>query len=98
VLIKEVKKMTKKEIVIKVAETTKVKQLDVRKVVQKTLDEIVAALVRGERVELRNFGIFRVKSRRGRTGRNPRTGETVPVPPKKAVVFKPGLIMKREVK
>ena len=90
--------MTKKEIVLKIAEQTKVKQIDVKKVVQKTLDEIVAALTRGERVELRNFGIFKVKSRRGRTGRNPRTGAAVPVPPKKVVVFKPGLIMKQEVK
>lgn len=90
--------MTKKEIVIKIAEETNIKQVEVKKVVQKVLDEISAALTKGERVELRNFGIFKVKSRRGRTGRNPRTGQTVPVPPKKVVVFKPGLIMKREVK
>ncbi len=90
--------MTKKEIVLKIAEESKIKQVDVKRVVQKTLDEIVAALARGERVELRNFGIFKVKSRGGRTGRNPRTGESVPVPPKKVAVFKPGLIMKRDVK
>ena len=90
--------MTKKEIVLKIAEESKIKQVIVKKVVQKTLDEIVQALTRGERVELRNFGIFKVKSRRGRTGRNPRTGEAVPVPPKKVVVFKSGLIMKQEVK
>ena len=90
--------MTKKEIVLKIAEDSKIKQVIVKKVVQKTLDEIVQALTRGERVELRNFGIFKVKSRRGRTGRNPRTGEAVPVPPKKVVVFKSGLIMKQEVK
>ncbi len=90
--------ITKKELVLKIAEETKIKQVDVKRVVQKTLDEIIAALASGERVELRNFGIFKVKSRGGRTGRNPRTGETVPVPPKKVAVFKPGLIMKREVK
>lgn len=90
--------MTKKEIVLKIVEDTRIKQVDVKKVVQKTFDEIVAALTRGERVELRNFGIFKVKSRRGRTGRNPRTGEAVPVPPKKVVVFKPGLIMKRDIR
>jgi integration host factor subunit alpha len=55
-------------------------------------------LAGGQTVELRNFGIFKVKSRRGRLGRNPRTGQEVPVPPKKVVVFKPGLIMKRDVK
>ncbi len=90
--------MTKKEIVLKIAEDTRIKQLDVKKVVQKTLDEIVAALAKGERVELRNFGIFKIKSRRGRTGRNPRTGDAVAVPAKKVAVFKPGLIMKRDVK
>jgi nucleoid DNA-binding protein len=90
--------MTKKEIVLKIAEDTKIKQMDVKKVVQKTLDEIILALSRGERVELRNFGIFKVKSRRGRTGRNPRTGEAVPVQPKKVAVFRPGLIMKQRVK
>ena len=83
---------------MKIADETKIKQVDVKRVVQKTLDEIVAALAKGERVELRNFGIFKVKSRGGRTGRNPRTGEAVPVPPKKVAVFKPGLIMKRDVR
>lgn len=90
--------MTKKEIVLKIAEQTKIKQVDIRRVVQKALDEIVAALARGERVELRNFGIFKIKTRRGRTGRNPRTGETVPVPAKKVVVFKRGLFMKQKIK
>ena len=90
--------MTKKDIVLKVAAETNVKQLDVKKTVQKSLDAIVAALAKGETVELRNFGIFKVKQRKGRTGRNPRTGEKVPVPPKRVVVFKPGLIMKRDIR
>ena len=90
--------MTKKEIVLKIAEELGAKQVLVKDIVQKTFDEIINALVAGKKVELRNFGIFKVKSRKGRMGRNPRTGEKVPVPPKKAVVFKPGLIMKRDVK
>ncbi len=90
--------MTKKDIVLQVASDTGLKQVDVKKTVQRTLDLIVAALGRGETVELRNFGICRPKSRKGRTGRNPRTGEKVPVPPKRVAVFKPGLIMKREVR
>ena len=89
--------MTKKDIVLKVASETGLKQLDVKKVVQKSLDVVVASLAAGETVELRNFGIFKVKARKGRTGRNPRTGEKVPVPPKRVVVFKPGLIMKRDI-
>ena len=90
--------MTKKEIVLKVSSETGLKQLDVKKVVQQTLDIIIGSLSKGETVELRNFGIFKVKSRRGRTARNPRTGAQVPVPPKKVVAFKPGLFMKRDVK
>ena len=89
--------MTKKDIVLAVADNTSLKQLDVKKVVQKTLETIVASLAKGETVELRNFGIFKVKSRKGRTGRNPRTGEKVPVPPKRVVAFKPGLHMKRDI-
>jgi len=90
--------MTKKEIVAKVARETKLRQFDVKKVVHKTFDCIRESLVSGETVELRNFGVFKVKERRGRKGRNPRTGVEVPVPPRKVVAFKPGLLMKRQVK
>ena len=90
--------MTKKDIVLKIAGETGVKQLDVKKVVQRTLDHIIGSLERGETVELRNFGVFKVRQRRGRLGRNPRTGQEVPVPPKKVVVFKPGLIMRSQIK
>ncbi len=90
--------MTKKDIILKVSDEINLKQIDVKKVVQKTFDTIVEALVRGEKIELRNFGVFKLKQRRSRTGRNPRTGQTVPVPPKKVVVFKPGLEMKKKVK
>ncbi len=90
--------MTKKDIVLKVASETGLKQLEIKKIVQKSLEAIVASLAAGQTVELRNFGIFKVKSRKGRMGRNPRTGEKVPVPPKKVVVFKPGLLMKRDIR
>ena len=90
--------MTKKDIVLKIAGETGVKQLDVKKVVQRTLDHIISSLEAGQTVELRNFGVFKVRQRRGRLGRNPRTGQEVPVPPKKVVVFKPGLIMRAKIK
>ena len=90
--------MTKKDIAIKIADDTGEKQIVVKKIIQKTLDAIIDILAAGETIELRNFGVFKVKSRKGRTGRNPRTGESVPVPPKKAVVFKPGLVMKQKIK
>lgn len=90
--------MTKKDIVLKISDDTNIKQIDVKKVVQKTFDCIVDSLVRGEKVELRNFGVFKIKERRSRTGRNPRTGEVVPVPSRKVAVFKPGLEMKNKIK
>jgi nucleoid DNA-binding protein len=91
-------KMTKKDIILRVSDETNLKQIDVKKVVQKTLDFIIEALVRGEKIELRNFGVFKIKQRRSRTGRNPRTGQVVPVPPRKVVVFKPGLEMKQKIR
>ena len=90
--------MTKKDIVLKVADEVGLKQTDVKRVVQKTFDCIVSGLARGEKIELRNFGVFKIKQRRPRTGRNPRTGDVVPVPPRKVAVFKPGLQMKQKIK
>ncbi|MCG3176475.1 MAG: Integration host factor subunit alpha [Candidatus Omnitrophica bacterium] len=90
--------VTKKDIVLKISNETGIKQIDVKRVVQSCLDKVIEYLAQGQTVELRNFGIFKVKARRGRLGRNPRTGQEVPVPPKKVVIFKPGLIMKRDIK
>ena len=90
--------MTKKDIVLKITDATGIKQVDVKKIVQKTFDIIIDSLVRFEKVELRNFGVFKIKERRPRFGRNPRTGESVPVPARKVVIFKPGLEMKHKIK
>ena len=90
--------MTKKDIVLKITDQTGIKQVDVKRIVQKTFDVIVESLMRNEKVELRNFGVFKIKERRARFGRNPRTGESVPVPPRKVVIFKPGLEMKQRIK
>ncbi len=54
------------------------------------LDSVIAALKTGEGVELRGFGSFRLRDRRGRVGRNPRSGESIEVPPKRVVYFKLG--------
>ena len=90
--------MTKKDIVLKITDMTGIKQVDVKKIVQKTFDVIVESLTRSEKVELRNFGVFKIKGRKARLGRNPRTGASVPVPPRKVVIFKPGLEMKQKIK
>ena len=89
--------MTKKEIVMKIAEETGLKQIDVKVVVQKTLDHITNSLAAGKTVELRNFGVFKVKTRKPRIGRNPKTGVTVSIPERKVVTFKSGMIMKKKV-
>ena len=90
--------MTKKEIVTNIADRTDIKQIEVKKIVQMVLDMVVDSLAKGETVELRNFGIFKVKSRKARLGRNPKTGEGVEIPEKKVVAFKAGLTMKEKVK
>ena len=92
------KSMTKKDIVMKIALDADIKQIDVKKVVQMTFDIITDALASGQKIELRNFGVFKTKSRKGRMGRNPRTGVQVPVEPKRVAIFKPGFIMKAKVK
>ena len=89
--------MTKKDIVLKIAEETNIKQVDVKKVVQRTLDHITGALSGGKTVELRNFGVFKVKTRKPRMGRNPKTGAAVSIPERKVVIFKSGMVMKKKV-
>ena len=90
--------MTKKEIVKQIAEATNYPYLQVRDTVQRTLDSIIDALARNGRIELRNFGVFDVKERAPRKGRNPRTGEEVQVPARKVVVFKAGKEMEERIR
>jgi integration host factor subunit beta len=69
-------------------------QRDVERIVNTVFDEISEALSRGDRVELRGFGAFSVKKRDARTGRNPRTGETVEVEEKHVPFFKTGKLLR----
>ena len=89
--------MTKKDIILRISDDIGLKQVDVKKVVQRTFDIIIEGLCHGKKIELRNFGIFKVKTRKGRMGRNPRTGAGVSIPDKKVVSFKPGMKMKVDV-
>ena len=87
--------MIKSELVLKIAEQNPhLYQRDVENIVNAILDTIADALARGDRVELRGFGAFSVKTRDARTGRNPRTGETVSVSEKVIPVFKTGKEMR----
>ena len=90
--------MTKRDLVVRIASETGLVQQDVFKVIQMTLDCIVESLENGETVEFRNFGVFEVRTRRQRIGRNPsKPSEVVTIPERKVVKFKPGKIMRRVV-
>jgi integration host factor subunit beta len=83
--------MIKSELIQQIAEDNPhLYQRDVERIVSTFFEEITAALARGDRVELRGFGAFSVKQRDPRLGRNPRTGEAVPVPEKSVPFFKAG--------
>ena len=89
--------MTKRELVVEVAERLGYTQNEVAAIVQAALDEIIDSLGDGERLEIRNFGVFEVKERDARIGRNPRTGEEVPIEKKRVAAFKPGKALKELV-
>jgi nucleoid DNA-binding protein len=90
--------MTKRDLVMRISNETGLVQQDVLNVVQKTLDYISDAVAKGETVELRNFGVFEVKSRKARVGRNPNQPEKdVPIPQRSVVKFKPGKEMREAV-
>lgn len=90
--------MRKRDIVLKISEETGIKQVVVKDVVQRTFDTILEILKKEGRIEIRNFGVFQVKKRKKRIGRNPKTGQVIPVPERRSVVFKPGLEMKTKIK
>lgn len=92
------KRTTKRDLVMRIAEETGLIQQDVYEVIQKTLDYITESLARGEDVEFRNFGVFEVCERKSRIGRNPNKPEdVVTIPIRKVVKFKPGKVMKHQV-
>lgn len=86
--------MTKRELVIQVAAKLGMTQNEVADIVQTMLDTVTETLVDGNRLEIRNFGVFEVKERDSRVGRNPRTGVEVPIPQKRVASFKPGKVLK----
>ena len=89
--------MTKRELVIAVAERLGYTQNEVANVVQATLDAVTECLAEGQRLEIRNFGVFEVKKRDARVGRNPRTGVEVKIAEKRVATFKPGKALKEYV-
>ncbi len=90
--------MTKSELIQRLADQNPHLYLrDIEKIVETVFDEISDAMVRGDRVELRGFGAFSVKQREARTGRNPRTGESVQVEAKRLPFFKTGKALREQL-
>jgi integration host factor subunit beta len=86
--------MTKADLVEEVIKTTELPRKESETVVETIFDSIIQALQTGDKIEIRGFGSFRTRQRRGRTGRNPKTGAKVEVPPKKIPYFKPSKELK----
>jgi nucleoid DNA-binding protein len=90
--------MTKRDLVVRIATETGLSQQQAMAIIQKTLDYITESLVGGGNIEFRDFGVFEVITRKSRIGRNPHKPEdTVIIPSRRVVKFKPGKEMKARV-
>lgn len=89
---------TKREIVKSIAERAALTQAQTSEVIELLLEAIRETVIEEKRVELRNFGVFELKVRRARKARNPLTGETLAVPERQAVVFRPGRAFEEQLR
>jgi nucleoid DNA-binding protein len=91
--------MTKRDLVVRIATESGLNQRDVSLIVQRTLEHIVNELAAGRGVELRNFGVFTLRQRKERIGRNPKAKDKAPIaiPERVVVKFKPGKEMREKV-
>jgi nucleoid DNA-binding protein len=90
--------MTKRDLAIRIANQTSLQQNEVMKVIQLSLDTIVSELAAGRNIEFRNFGVFEIVIRQPRIGRNPNAPKnTVKIPERVVVKFKPGKVMEAKV-
>ncbi len=89
--------MNKTELIAAVAEKTGMTKKDAERVINATLDSITASLAAGDKVQVSGFGIFEVKAREARVGRNPRTKETIQIPATRLPAFKASKALKDAV-
>ena len=89
--------MTKAELVEQVSKASDLTKKHAEIIVKTVFDSIIEALHKDQKIELRGFGSFRIRQRRSRQGRNPKTGEKVYVPAKKIPYFKPGKELRERV-
>jgi integration host factor subunit beta len=86
--------LTKADLIAEVERITELKRTDSEVIVETIFENIIQALQKGDKIEIRGFGSFRTRDRRGRVGRNPKTGAKVDVPAKKIPFFKPSKELK----
>ena len=86
--------LTKADLIEEVLRITELPRKESETIVETIFDSIIESLQGGDKIEIRGFGSFRTRQRRGRIGRNPKTGEKVEVPPKKIPFFKPSKELK----
>ena len=84
----------KRDLIVEIAQETGVTQEVVKSTVESLFKQIGKNLSKNKHIELRNWGIFKVRKRKGHLARNPKTGEKFPVPSHRVIVFKPGKIIK----
>ena len=89
--------MNKTELIAAVAEKTGMTKKDAERVINATFETVAASLVKGEKVSISGFGIFEVKAREARVGRNPRTKETIQIPATRLPAFKASKALKDAV-
>lgn len=89
--------MNKTELVEAIATKTNMTKTDADKMVNAFVEVVTDALTKGDKVSLKGFGNFEVRTREARTGRNPRTGEAMPIPASKAPAFKASSALKKAV-
>ena len=89
--------MIKADLINQISKEMKISRQEAETGVNLFFDTLKEALLKGEEIELRGFGSFRFRKRSSRSGRNPRTGDPVKVPPKKVLYFKPGKNLKKMI-
>ncbi len=90
--------MNKVELIEKVAQDAEIKGAEAKRAVESVIDNVVKSLKAGDDITLSGLGTFKVKDRKARTARNPKTGEAIQVPAGKRISFKVSAGLKREIK
>jgi nucleoid DNA-binding protein len=89
--------MTKEELITKITKDIGMKKLQIKKVVNALFKVMIETLVKGEHIEVRNFGVFKVKKKKAKLGRNFKTQTTIRIPERFSISFKPAKLLKKNM-